>query len=159
MTSSYLQYMCLIFDRYTTTLPHPLFTLTHILFNFIATVTALRSANPKVSNIALIILKSRLWISFCLWVCPIFFSLFYIDHNIIFCVRIITLFQHSLPYSRISCPYCSRYIIILSHLHCLFIVLINEHKVKIYCTTVPSLCMSSSYSLYTCLDFDRYTMT
>ena len=60
MLSSYLQYTCLIFDRYTTTQPRPLFTLTHIFFNFTAIVTELRSTNIKVSSIALFILKLRL---------------------------------------------------------------------------------------------------
>ena len=30
---------------------------------------------------------------------PYYFSLYYIDHKVIFCVRIIALFQYSLPYN------------------------------------------------------------
>ena len=70
-----------------------MFVLTHVLFKFTPTVSALRLTNTKVSIIALFILKSGLWISFCLWLCPIVFSLFYFDRNIIFCVLIITLFN------------------------------------------------------------------
>ena len=36
------------------------------------------------------------------------------------------------------------------NLHCLFIFPINEHKGKIYRTTITSHCMSSSYSHCTC---------
>ena len=90
---------------------------------------------------------------------PYCFSLFYIDHKILFCVRIIALFKYSLPYSQMSCLYYGLYIIKLSYLHCPSIFLINEHKGKIYRTNVTSHRMSSLYSLYTCLFFDRYTMT
>ena len=71
---------------------------------------------------------------------PCYFSLFYIDHKVIFCVEIIALFQYSLPYSQISCPYCWWYSNLLS-------IVISKHKGKIYRNTVPSHRMSSLYSI------------
>ena len=52
---------------------------------------------------------------------PYYFSLYYIDQKVIFCVRIIALFQYSLPYSQMFCPCCGRN-------SNLFIVAINKHK-------------------------------
>ena len=66
---------------------------------------------------------------------PYYFSFFYIDHKIIFCFRIIALFQYSLPYSQISCPCCGRY-------SNLFSVAINNHKGDSYCNI-----KGKSYSL------------
>ena len=52
---------------------------------------------------------------------PYYFSIYYIDHKVIFCVQIIAFFHYSLPYSQISCTCCGRY-------SNLFSVAINKHK-------------------------------
>ena len=66
---------------------------------------------------------------------PYYFSFYSIDHKVIFCIRIIALFQYSLPYSQISFPCCRRY-------SNLFGIVINKHKGDSYCNI-----SGKSYSL------------
>ena len=108
--------------------------------------------------------------------CNIYFKIAVV--NIVSCIDVPYLFHYFIFITRLSSASESLHcfnthfhihekIVLIAEttlLHCLiftvcFIVPINEHKGKIYSTTVPSHRMLSSYSLYTCLFFDRYTMT
>ena len=73
--------------------------------------------------------------------------------TVLFCVKIIALFQYSLSYSQFSCPWCRHYIITLVLINTHFIyfysylyqVAINNHKVDSY-----SSISGKSYSLLLC---------
>ena len=71
---------------------------------------------------------------------------------VLFCIKIIALFQYSLPYSQFSCPWCGHYITLVRiNTHLIYFysyfyrVATNNHKGDSY-----SSCSGKSYSLLLC---------
>ena len=87
MSSLYLQYMCFIFDRYTTTEPHP---LSAWIFRYHYSVAFNEHKGEYHCTIYFIIAAVNIVSSLTV---PYYFSLFHIYHKVIFCVRIIALFS------------------------------------------------------------------
>ena len=128
-----------------------------LIFVFTSTVTSLRLTNTKVSIIAIFILNRGCEYrvvyrcTLLLFHYFIFITILSSPSELLHCFN-----THSRIHDKLVLI-AGATLLHFFNFHCLFIFPIKEHKGKIYCTTVPSHYMSSSYSHYTCLFFGRYT--